>query len=233
MGKVLFYSCNLLIRSSNGSCCLQIARTKKKTQTYKRLLLSWRNDLHGLTILDRDIYNIYQWKYRFHIYPRKIKNAISEGYIWKLRLTGEYIQQIILLGYIICIKTLNWIVMNLQTLYFPYTFGVCALIANSLFYMVGWVWPADVWKWTNDAVDLSTDVPGLYYGFTIGCFFWYKMHLTWLLTKLCENVQGAQKPKETPGSGTGQTARKRRIYRGHKPVEATQEPSEPPGPTTG
>nr|CAD1836971.1 unnamed protein product [Ananas comosus var. bracteatus] len=45
--------------------------------------------------------------------------------------------------------------------------------------------------------------------------------------------QGAQKPKETPGSSTGQTARKRRIYRGHKPVEAMQEPSEPPGPTTG
>ncbi|XP_072970145.1 protein FAR1-RELATED SEQUENCE 6-like [Typha angustifolia] len=45
--------------------------------------------------------------------------------------------------------------------------------------------------------------------------------------------QAAQKPKETPSASAGQPTRKRRIYRGHKPMEATQESTEPPGPTAG
>ncbi|KAG1331271.1 protein FAR1-RELATED SEQUENCE 6 [Cocos nucifera] len=42
--------------------------------------------------------------------------------------------------------------------------------------------------------------------------------------------QAAQKPKESPGPSAGQPTRRRKIYRGHKPVEVTQEPKEPPAP---
>ncbi|XP_008800885.2 protein FAR1-RELATED SEQUENCE 6-like [Phoenix dactylifera] len=42
--------------------------------------------------------------------------------------------------------------------------------------------------------------------------------------------QAAQKPKDSLGPRAGRPTRKRKIYRGHKPVEATQEPKEPPAP---
>ncbi|EHA8588998.1 hypothetical protein COCNU_scaffold007514G000070 [Cocos nucifera] len=45
--------------------------------------------------------------------------------------------------------------------------------------------------------------------------------------------QAAQKPKESPGPSVRQPTRKRKIYRGHKPVEATQEPKEPSAPAAG